>query len=244
MKEDYFDADLEPEASLLPTDNTGSTEDIDGPASTSNTPKTRQFSGYDLNTLLIAGAVVVALAVYAVWPDSPPPRVFIPDDADQQFVRHQPEPATPLSEPECVASQSPAPAAIDNEEIRQFSAASREAITALSDRMGNVERRLNDIEALLRTLASKPAVQSQATKPSVTASRTKQTARTTTARANTTGVKGWRVHTVYPGMAWITHNGSTWAVQAGDFLRGMTIRSIDTERRVVVTDKGVIRQEG
>lgn len=43
-------------------------------------------------------------------------------------------------------------------------------------------------------------------------------------------------------MAWIARNGSTWSVQPGDVLQGMTILSIDTLHRAVVTDRGVINR--
>lgn len=251
MKEDYFDPDLAPDASLLPTDNTIATEEPapSAPQVPDEKPKKRQFLGYDLSTLLVAGAALIALSVYAVWPDSPPSRAFIPDEGPQQVAPS----AAPASTSEPAASahplpittpESPALTITDSEEMKQFSAANREAITVLNERTGNVEQRLAALEAQLHALAAKPVAQPPTPTTAGKVTPVRKSSRTPSTLSKTTGVTGWRVNTVYPGMAWITHNGSTWSVQAGDVLQGMTIRSIDTQRRVVVTDKGVIRQGG
>ncbi|ENA1736987.1 hypothetical protein ABF227_002936 [Yersinia ruckeri] len=251
MKEDYFDPDLAPDASLLPTDNTITTEEPEpsAPQVSDEKPKKRQFFGYDLSTLLVAGAALIALTVYAVWPDSLPSRAFIPDERAQQVS--QPVAPASTSEPISLAHPlpistpaSPAFIATDSEEMKQYSAANREAITVLNGRTGNVEQRLAALEAQLHALTAKPVAQSPIPTTAGKVTPIKKTSRPPSTLSKTTGVTGWRVNTVYPGMAWITHNGSTWSVQAGDVLQGMTIRSIDTQRRVVVTDKGVIHQGG
>ncbi|WP_337263682.1 MULTISPECIES: hypothetical protein [unclassified Serratia (in: enterobacteria)] len=248
MKEDYFNSDLEQEASLLPTTSEGPTEDADinVPTAPRHPPKKRQVLGYDLSTLLMASAAVVVLAVYAAWPDSPPSRAFIPDEGTAQVTQH-PSITSP-SQPEhrvseeqlTVAIPPPAtPQAAETEEIRQYSAANREAITVLNGRTGNIEQRLATLETQLRTLATQPTTPPPSP-PSTP--RVKPAARITSGTAGNAGLKSWRIHTLYPGMAWITHDGSTWAVQAGDRLQGITILSIDNQHRVVMTDKGVIRQ--
>lgn len=253
MKEDYFDPDLAPDASLLPTDNTLTTEDPEPPApqTAEENAKKRQFFGYDLSTLLVAGAALIVLTAYAAWPDSPPSRTFIPDEGAPQGAPHRQ--AVPVSEPEPVASAPPlpmalpgssAPAGDETEEMKQYSAANRQAITVLNGRTGGVERRLGTLEAQLHALAAKLVAQPSPPTAPAKMTRVKRTSRHPSTRFKTTGVTGWQINTVYPGMAWITHNGSTWSVQAGDVLQGITIRSIDTQRRVVVTDKGVIRQGG
>ncbi|HGM5420532.1 TPA: hypothetical protein ACKP1J_004972 [Serratia liquefaciens] len=251
MKEDYFDPDLAPDASLLPTDNTTATEELEpsAPHVSDEKPKKRQFFGYDLSTLLVAGAALIALTVYAIWPDSPPSRTFVPDEGAQQVAR----PVVPASTSEPVSSaapipmttpESPALVVTDSEEMKQYSAANREAITVLNGRTGNVEQRLAALEAQLHALAAKPVAQPPIPTTAGKVTPVKKVSHTPSKVSKPTRVTGWRVNTVYPGMAWITHNGSTWSVQAGDVLQGMTIRSIDTQRRIVVTDKGVIRQGG
>lgn len=52
---------------------------------------------------------------------------------------------------------------------------------------------------------------------------------------------GWHINTLYPGMAWLSHGDSTWAVRPGDTLQGLHITAIDIEHRRVITDHGVIR---
>lgn len=263
MKEDYFDKDLDPEETALPV--IGPAEDTDHEATTPSppeekeAPRKRQIMGYDLSTLLIAGAALIVLMVYAVWPDSPPPQVFIPDDTVQPTPTEHPEPPAEIPTPEVTDKDPLSPADMADtvlpsttekvtDEIRQYGVDNREAITALSSRVADVERRLALLEEQLRakqqhTAATVTAPRTPAAKSATTIQRAKRPGQSASATRSAGSVKGWRIHTLYPGMAWIAHNGSTWSVRPGDVLQGLTIRSIDTERRAVVTDKGTIRQE-
>lgn len=257
MSKDFFDPDLEPEASLLPKDTPVVSADSDTPASPEAPParKKRQLWGYDLSTVLIAGAVVTALLVYAVWPDTPPVRTFIPDEPAVQSAPPEPEPALPEPVPE-VAPQAPVddtppPAACaDTQEIKQSADANREAITALDARVTALEQRLKDAETRQQAHASTSVVAPATAKAKPVRPRVvrhaapvaphEYAARST--QASGVSVRDWRIHAVYPGMAWIARNGSTWSVQPGDVLQGMTILSIDTLHRAVVTDRGVINR--
>ncbi|EKS7814703.1 hypothetical protein [Edwardsiella piscicida] len=253
MKENYFDSDLEPEASPLPELHPEpETEKSETQTKDNDQKAKRQFMGYDLSTLLIAGSVLVAMLAYAVWPDEPPTHAFIPD--------HQAAPApvaptvveeAPAPEPEPLQLAEPVqPAAppVDAQALQQVSEASKQGINALNSRVSEVERRLTVLEARIKAVeASPPPHASAANQPAKraavksTTTRRTSTVRTGTVSQRSTGVQGWRVHTIYPGMAWITHGGSTWSVQAGDTLNGMSIRSINATTRTVTTDRGVIR---
>lgn len=247
MKEDYFDADLEPEASPLPINSDNDAEETTPPAPPIDnpSPKKRQLFGHDLSTLLVAGAAIIALLAYGFWPETPPSRPFIADEVtpspvipDPVQAIQAPEPTPEMSAP-TISLVPPELKDQQFEEMKQYSAANREAMTVLTGRMSDAERRLAALETQLRALAAKSTVPPPVT---ATAKTVKQVPRTKTAATRSPiGVKGWRIHTVYPGMAWITRNGSTWAIQTGDVLQGITIRSIDAQRRIVVTDKGVIR---
>ncbi|HHU4047864.1 TPA: hypothetical protein ACUB6H_003498 [Enterobacter cloacae] len=269
MKESYFDPDLEPEDSALPEVNAIPANELDTPSDTAaakEVPAAAKWGlwGYDLKTLLLAGAAVIALLAYAFWPDEPPARALIPDSpasAQQEAKTEQDlhtsgkqdeelNSASPDGIPEPMPSRSLAEdpdreligltGSVDNKEVselKEYGEANRQAITLLNDRVKDSEKRLADIEAKLNTLSTKQALAPQKAPTSTTAHRVKNVS-----TAGSSGLKGWRINTVYPGMAWITHNGSTWSVQPGDKVNGLTIRSIDAERRIVVTSKGVIRQ--
>lgn len=269
MKDSFFDPDLEPEASALPEVNAIPANEVESPSDTvpaKETPAAPKWGlwGYDLKTLLLAGAAVIALLAYAFWPDEPPARTLIPDPpalAQQEVNTGQNlslpgkqdgelNSAAPDELTEPMLSQSltdhsdreliGAPGSFDNKdvsELKEYGEANRQAITLLNDRVTNSEKRLADIEAKLNTLSTKQASAPLKGSPTTTVHRVKNVS-----AVGNSGLKGWRINTVYPGMAWITHNGSTWSVQPGDQVNGLTIRSIDAERRIVVTSKGVIRQ--
>lgn len=242
MKDDYFAPDLESDAALLP--NIGPAQKMETateiPAEV-QTPKKWQFMGYDLSTLLIAGAAVMAILVYAVWPDSPITPTFIPDHTNSQTLPDSEAPLTTAQELEYPTAARPQ-AEPDTEMIKQYSEANREAIRVLNGRLRESEQRLAALEEKHRAAQQRTQAPNPATKPPPTASPSpKQAAPVTAAPRVASAIKGWRVHTLYPGMAWITRQDSTWSVRPGDQLNGLTIRSIDVQRRAVITDKGTIR---
>ncbi len=269
MKDSFFDPDLEPEDSALPEVNAvpeNEREPQSDKAPAKEVPAAPKWGlwGYDLKTLLLAGAAVIALLAYAFWPDEPPARALIPDppSPSQQEVNTgqnlnspgkqdgelnsatpdeltEPMPSQPLPE-DSDRELTGTTGSFDNKkvsELKEYGEANRQAITLLNDRVRDSEKRLADIEAKLNSLSTKQAASPQKGTATTTARRVKNVS-----AAGSSGLKGWRINTVYPGMAWITHNGSTWSVQPGDQVNGLTIRSIDAERRIVVTSKGVIRQ--
>ncbi|TQI77292.1 hypothetical protein FHU10_5309 [Serratia fonticola] len=260
MKENYFDSDLEPGASSLPELHPKPEKEVSETPAKDDGPKNkRQFMGYDLSTLLIAGGVLVALLVYAVWPDEPPQSTFVPDHQAAQvtapMVEEVPAPLpAPAPEPEPPQHAEPVlPAAppMDAQALQQVSEASQQGISALDGRVSDAERRLAELEARMKAMGTGTAAPARAVSQPAkrTAIKSTPTHRAAVAHSGavsqgSTGVQGWRVHTIYPGMAWITHGGSTWSVQAGDNINGMNIRSINATARTVTTDRGVIRQGG
>ena len=100
MKDDFFDPDLEPDASVL---SVSATEETAVATDTTETPpadngrKKRQIMGYDLSTLLIAGTAFIALVGYALWPDTPTQQAFIPDNTSQSVAVQAPPTLPPES---------------------------------------------------------------------------------------------------------------------------------------------------
>lgn len=243
MKESYFDSDLEPEASPLPERHPEpEAEKAETLAKDNDQKVRRQFMGYDLSTLLIAGAVLVAMLVYADWPDEPPPRAVVPEHqaapapVTAQVVEEAHAPDPEPGQPQPAEPVQPAAPPVDALALQQVSEASQQGLNALNGRVSEAEQRLTVLEARMKAAgAGTPAPVSAVSPPAKRAA-----VKSTTPRR--TGVQGWRVHTIYPGMAWITHGGSTWSVQAGDTLNGMFIRRINATARTVTTDRGVIRQ--
>lgn len=262
MKEDFFDPDLVPDAPLLPSEadevEQSDHEAVADKPAAGEEKKKRQLLGHDLSTLLIAGGAIVAALVYAMWPETSPSRGLIAEEtppvAQSQPVGlaliplSEPSPA-PEPEPEPASEPEPAARPAEMDALRQSSAASLEAMAALSGRMDNVGQRLTDLETQLRALAARsaPAVPVATASTAGTAQKLRKTVKPVQSAKTspaTGSVNGWRVHTVYPGMAWITRDATTWAVQPGDVLQGFTVRSINAAERTVTTDKGVIRRGG
>ncbi|EME5107774.1 hypothetical protein VYS60_004250 [Salmonella enterica] len=266
MKETFFDPDLEPEDSALPEVNAIPANELDTPAETEPAKETpaaakRELWGYDIKTLLIGSVALIALLAYAFWPDEPPARALIPETpAPVQQEENpgqgltstseqtdavalastegmtQPGPSLPAAE-DIVPGNTETTTSSEAKELKEYSEANRQAIALLNNRVRDSEKRLADIESKLNSLGTRQATAPQKTSSTKTNHRVKSPP-----AVNNTGLKGWRINTVYPGMAWITHNGSTWSVQPGDQVNGLTIRSIDAEHRIVITSKGVIRQ--
>lgn len=251
MKENYFDSDLERGASPLPEHLPERQQDAPAPpVNDEGTKSKRQFMGHNLSTLLIAGGVMVLLLVYALWPDDPPSRAFIPDHQTIPEVEAFPAPALePLPAlkqdlPTQTEPEPPASPPVDLRALQQVSEANQQGLSTLNGRVSEAERRLAELEARLKAMKDHETHMNKVINPSVKRPAVKSTAttKTGTPRQSKKGVEGWRVHTIYPGMAWITHGGSTWSVQVGDNINGLTIRSINANARTVTTDKGLIRQ--
>ncbi|WP_435956126.1 hypothetical protein [Dryocola sp. BD626] len=120
-------------------------------------------------------------------------------------------------------------------------------MTSLSGRQDNSDKRIDALEARIKALEQMPRPPVSPAAPVRKATPHKSVARSTPARTTTahrSGVTGWRINSVYPGMAWLSDGKSTWAVYPGDTLNGMRIDAIDATRREVRTSRGVIRQGG
>ena len=112
----------------------------------------------------------------------------------------------------------------------------REGLTALARRLDTLESRINELQkhTILVPTATAPS-------PQPTTTTTRKAPRTARSASPLSGVK---INSLYPGLAWVTWQGSSWALRPGDQFAGTTILSIDEQKREIVTSAGVIRQGG
>lgn len=112
----------------------------------------------------------------------------------------------------------------------------REGLTALARRLDTLESRINELQ---KHTVPVPAATAPSPQPATTT--TRKASRTARSASPLSGVK---INSLYPGLAWVTWQGSSWALRPGDQFAGTTILSIDEQKREIVTSAGVIRQGG
>lgn len=112
----------------------------------------------------------------------------------------------------------------------------REGLTALARRLDTLESRINELQK-----HTVPVPTATAPSPQPTTATTRKAPRTARSASPLSGVK---INSLYPGLAWVTWQDSSWALRPGDQFAGTTILSIDEQKREIVTSAGVIRQGG
>lgn len=129
------------------------------------------------------------------------------------------------------------------ESRRVYAEENREAIQAISDRLDAsdkqvkvLEQQLGDMAIRLESVRSQPATQAKASVTS-TPTVTKSVARSTPQ----VSTSGYSINTLWQGMAWVSHQGSTYAVREGDTLGNVLIKRIDSDKRQIETSAGIIR---
>lgn len=127
-------------------------------------------------------------------------------------------------------------------EGRAFETANREAIMRLSDTVRAQSTALATMQVSLDRIASEnrgladrlAALGARRALPS--------TARATVGKtARRTPLSGMRLESVQDGMAWVSWQGQTWAVQPGDRLGTVTVSGVNVAERSVTTSAGVLR---
>ncbi|MCS1307998.1 conjugal transfer protein TraP [Escherichia coli] len=112
----------------------------------------------------------------------------------------------------------------------------REGLTELARRLDTLESRISELQK-----HTVPVPTATAPSPQPTTTTTRKAPRTARSASPLSGVK---INSLYPGLAWVTWQGSSWALRPGDQFAGTTILSIDEQKREIVTSAGVIRQGG
>lgn len=155
----------------------------------------------------------------------------IPSPQAVSATREQPTPtAMPMPEPTELSIVTEATQhAIENNRV--FSENNREGIKALDERMRALERQVN-------ALAQRPSTTVATPQPTAAVRSANHGLRTGT---KINPLRGATIASLYPGLAWVNYQGSTWALRPGDRIGHATVQSIDTTKRQVITTAGVIR---
>lgn len=211
---------------------------------------------------LAGGALVISVAGwYLLWPSSSTPdasQLAFGQESGLAVVQQSPAAApaqmTPaplqtggLSVPEPVLNGAEHGGSVPEDVVkliregREFEAANREAITRLSDTVRAQSKALATLQQQLTSIAQENArLGNQLT---VLAARPDPdtAGRVAGKRATRSALGGMRLESLQDGMAWVSWQGRTWAVQAGDSLGGITVRDVNVSDRSVITNAGVLR---
>ncbi|ECA3794835.1 hypothetical protein FPE53_22670 [Salmonella enterica subsp. enterica] len=165
--------------------------------------------------------------------DAPPVQEPVSDPEYVPPVQTAPVKQAP-SETDSLASE--VSRALNSQQV--YSEKTREGLTALSGRLDRVEQQLSELQGQRQRLPSPPPVRQTVVTP-VKPDPVPKTRKTSSGRS-------WsghnaRINSLYPGLAWVTWKGSSWALRPGDRFAGATVLRIDESRREVVTSSGVIR---
>lgn len=211
------------------------------------------FLGLSIPWLLGSVLFIGAAAWYFFWPvSSTPDPGQLAFGTPNSFSSVQPAATPPietggLSVP--TTTDAPAGSSVPEEVVkmirdgRDYEAANREAITRLSN---TVRAQTTTIANLQKTM---DAQASQVT--AITNRLTVLEARESTPAAhhvkgvrkqsNRSAISGMRIESIQDGMAWVSWQGRTWAVQAGDRLGPVTITDVNAANREVSTTYGTLR---
>lgn len=235
-----------------PADNTPAAPAAPPPAAHGQGILTRPvFLGYSLPWLAGIFLALGATAFYLFWPAS------TSTDAGQRafgqgaglMAVQAPAPAVPqtggLSVPATVSAAGaggvPEDVVALIREGREFEAANREAITRLSDTVRAQTKALSALQQQLDGVAQENArlgnlVTLLAARPAADAP-----GQTAVRKGTRSALAGLRLESLQDGMAWVSWQGRTYAVQPGDSLGGVTVRDINAAERSVATSAGVLR---
>lgn len=233
------------------------------PAASPPAPQQQSFltrprlMGYSLPWLAGIGLVMGFLGWYLFWPAGSSldasQRAF-GQDAGLEAVQPASAASAPaplqtggLSVPAAALSVAEPAGSVPDDVVkliregREFEAANREAITRLSDTVRAQTKALASLQQQLAGIAQENArLGNQLT---VLAARPYPEAggHAAAKRATRSALTGMRLESLQEGMAWVSWQGRTWAVQAGDTLGGVTVRDVNASEGSVTTSAGVLR---
>jgi intracellular multiplication protein IcmG len=253
MKTTHFDLNTPP-VDLLPEEDEVTEVPI---ASKPSGPKLITLPLGIKVTLLQAGLMIIGiigLIIFGVLRNAPQDTIAPPQFASQDSVS-PPTIAAPVVQQPSTSSFSPAtPTTTNNsaerdqsdsvsqaeltsatmqaiESVQVYGENNREGLTAIDQRLRALEKQVNDM------------VQRQAVPPPSITTATLPASKKSTSKTHQSfsSLHGASITSLYPGLAWVSYQGSTWAVRPGDRIGTATVSRIDTEKREVITTTGVIR---
>lgn len=224
------------------------------------------FLGQSLPWLAGGALLILGAALYLYWPASSAPdagQLAFGNDAGFSEVKPasvKPQPSVVsqrpvtapqtggLSVPVDAIGNAPAGGTLPEEVVKiiregqEFEAANREAITRLSDTvraqtaaLAGMQQRLDSIASENSRLAGQLTVMNARQDPAAAGHHAAGK------NIRRSALSGMRLESVQDGMAWVSWQGRTWAVQSGDSLGGITVSDISTADRSVTTSAGVLR---
>jgi len=201
--------------------------------------------------LILFGVMLTGLVVFQILRNG-----SSEESANPEFVAQtpvvQPQPAAPAPMPDIQAQSLPEPAALPSPLVASpgLSVSGRDEeqdakLASLRSWTANNREGLKALDARLRALESQIAtLQAQRVPPAVKAQPVTHAAPRRNAsprHRSSSALKGAKVLSIYPGLAWVRWKGSTWALHPGDTLGTATVTAVDTAKREVVTTAGVLR---
>mgnify|MGYP003488299088 FL=1 len=192
---------------------------------------------FQLGAAAVVCVLFVSCRISGNTPSSGEKAQFVSTDTiTQSGEAMSPEPVRPLPAEQSLPDNETDALNDTLAALRIHGEKTREGLTALARRLDTLESRINELQK-----HTVPVPTATAPSPQPTTTTTRKAPRTARSASPLSGVK---INSLYPGLAWVTWQGSSWALRPGDQFAGTTILSIDVQKREIVTSAGVIRQGG
>lgn len=185
--------------------------------------------------LALYAVVLIAAGWYLFAPESSPSTNSLAF-AEQDMVANQPTMSMPRFDTNPTQIQDQVVTMVTG--VRTYAETNRDAITklaatvkSLTESQAALKQQISELQAHNALLSARPAARAvNRTNPS----------RTTNTAGTPSPLAGMRVSAIQNGMAWVTWQEKTWAVQVGDTLGPVTVTGIDAKSRRVRTSAGLL----
>lgn len=207
--------------------------------------------GYSLPWLAGLSLMFGVVAWYLFWPDSSSQdasqRAF-GQNAGFEVVHPSAAPAPLQTGGLSVPADTAAAAGSVPEDVmaliregREFETANREAITRLSDTVRAQTKVLAALQQQVDGIAKENARLGNLVTVLAVRPAPEPAGHAAGRRVKRSALAGMRLESLQEGMAWVSWQGRTWAVEPGDSLGGVTVQAVNASDRSVTTSAGVLR---
>lgn len=124
---------------------------------------------------------------------------------------------------------------------REFETANREAITRLSDTVRAQTKALAALQQQVDGIAKENARLGNLVTVLAVRPAPEPAGHAAGRKVTRSALAGMRLESLQEGMAWVSWQGRTWAVEPGDSLGGVTVQAVNASDRSVTTSAGVLR---